>query len=174
MTQENIVWARVKEISAARGIQITQTTISFPLDIDRKKYKAGIAALAESRADESACFAATMNSLESDLEVMRRAANAWAIGNLGSLGTANAGEFQPACKLTYDRLMGFQTKPEIDQRADAAWLSTAKTALNRNQVTFAVLPLGKITGSNNVMDQFRSAGFQVYAPDDRPEIDQGT
>ncbi|MGH8039532.1 MAG: TraB/GumN family protein [Stenotrophomonas sp.] len=61
MTQEGVVWNRVVEIAEANDISITQTRIQYPLGIDRRAYKAGIAALAESRIDDQECFARTVD-----------------------------------------------------------------------------------------------------------------
>ena len=166
MTQESIVWNRVVEIAEANDISITQTRIQFPLDIDRKAYRAGIAALAESRINDQECFTRTVDTLEADLDVMKRGANAWATGDLGMLRELNYSEVQPACKRTYDAVMGFQKKPGLTEQASSAWLAAVERALKRNAVTFAVLPMSEMIGADGVLARLKALGYVVVEPNE--------
>lgn len=170
MTRENVVWSRIADMADKRGIAIRETKIEFPLDIDRKKYKAGIAAITESRVDETTCFAETVSSLEADLELMRKGANAWATGDLYLIRTLSLVDPQPACKKAYDLLMGFQRRPELGVLADDAWIAAARASLSKNGTTFAVLPLQKLMGPSSMVERLRSAGYQVEAPDDGSDL----
>lgn len=164
MTQENTVWDRVVEIAEANDISITQTRIQFPLDIDRKAYKAGITALAESRIDDQECFARTVDTLEADLDVMKRGANAWGTGDLGMLRQLKYSEVQPACRHTYDAVMGFQKKPGLAEQASLAWLAAVERALQRNAVTFAVLPMSEMVGADGLLGRLKALGYMVVEP----------
>jgi hypothetical protein len=164
MTRDDIVWQRIAEIAGDRKIPVTETKVVFPLDLDRRKYKAGIAALSQSKFDDVTCFAKTVSSLETDLETMRQGANAWAIGDLEKLHELGHADLKPACKETYDRLMGFQQRAGVDAQADASWLAAATAALARNDVTFAVLPLAKLSGSAGAIERLRAAGFEIDVP----------
>lgn len=167
MTRSALAWNRVSELAKAKGIAITETSVSYPLVIDHAKYKAGIQALSDARADdEVTCFAATLDTLESDLEVMKQAANAWATGDPALLEAPGNVEGQPACKAEYDRLMGFQERPELAAQVRAKWLAAAKAALERNQVTLAVLPIAELVGADGQLAQLSAKGYQVSAPDD--------
>lgn len=170
MTRANVVWNRVEEMASEKGIAIRETKIKFPLALDRKKYKAGIDAIAESRADETTCFTETISSLESDLELMRKGANAWATGDLDLIRTLMLADPQPACKTAYNMLMGFQQRPELEVMADEAWLKAAKESLSNNATTLAVLPLHKLMGTSGMAERLRSAGYQVEAPDDGSDL----
>lgn len=172
MTRGGVVWNRIAAIAENRGIAIKQTKIEFPLEIDRKKYKAGIAAITESQVDETTCFAQTVNSLEADLELMRKGANAWATGDLDLIRTLSLIDPQPACKKVYDQLMGFQHRPELDALADDAWVAAAKDSLSKNNTTFAVLPLQKLMGPSSLVERLRSAGYRIEAPDDEFDLDE--
>lgn len=164
MTRANIVWDRIAKIAEASDVPVTQTLIKFPLAIDRKAYKTGIAALAESRINDQDCFARTVDGLEVDLETMKRGANAWAIGNLDMLRRLNHREVGPACKQTYDAAMGFQRKPELAGQVSTAWLAAAKRALQRNKVTFAVLPIDQMIGVDGLIGQLKALGYVVVEP----------
>lgn len=166
MTGSALVWDRVSALAKAKGVAITETDVNFPLVIDRDKYKAGIQALSNARADEVSCFTETLDTLESDLEAMKQTANAWATGDPAVLGAPGNVERQPACKAEYDRLMGFQERPELAAQARAKWLAAAQSALDRNQVTLAVLPIADLVGADGQLAQLSATGYQVSAPDD--------
>lgn len=166
MTQESIVWNRVVEMAEDNGVSITQTRIQYPLGIDRKAYKAGIAALAESRIDDQECFTRTVDSLEADLDVMKRGANAWATGDLGMLRQMEYGEVQPACRRAYDAVMGFQKKPGLAEQASLAWLTAVQRALQRNAVTFAVLPMSEMIGADGLLGRLKALGYVVIEPNE--------
>ncbi len=166
MTQESIVWNRVVEIAEANDISITQTRIQYPLDIDRKAYRAGIAALTESRINDQECFTRTVDTLEADLDVMKRGANAWATGDLGMLRQLKYNEIQPACRRTYDAVMGFQKKPGLAEQASLVWLVAVERALQRNAVTFAVLPISEMVGADGLLGRLKALGYVVVEPDE--------
>jgi uncharacterized protein YbaP (TraB family) len=169
MTRADTVWQRVAALAEEKRIPIVQTKVRFPLNLDRRKYKAGIAALAESRVDDHACFAHTLATLESDLKVMRASAMAWATGDQESLLALRHGDVEPACKKTYDQLMGFQQRAELQVEADAKWFAAATSALQRNEVTFAVAPIAKLVGPQGALERFRADGFEIDVPNDDME-----
>ena len=174
MTQENIVWERVAALAKEKRIPVIDTTVRFPLNLDRGKYKAGIAALAGARVDETTCFARTLATLESDLRTMRDGALAWATGDLESLQTLGHTQVEPACKQTYDELMGFQRSPAVEAEADATWLAAATSALQRNDVTFAVVPIAELVGPTGVLARLRAEGCEIEAPgDDSHDVADG-
>jgi len=164
MTRANIVWDRIAEIAETNDVPVTQTLIKYPLAIDKNAYKTGIAALAESRIDDHDCFTKTIDGLEADLEIMKRGANAWAIGNFDMLRRLKYSEVRPACKQTYDVVMGFQKKPELAGRVSAAWLAASEHALQRNKVTFAVLPIDQMIGVDGLIGQLKALGYVVIEP----------
>jgi hypothetical protein len=169
MTRADVVWERVAALAEAKQIPIVRTQVSFPLKLDRRKYKAGIAALAESRVDDNDCFAHTLATLEPDLEVMQAGAMAWATGDWESLLALRHGDVEPACKKNYDQLMGFQQRPELQVEADDMWLAAATSALKRNDVTFAVVPIAKLMGPQGALERLRAGGFEIDAPNDNME-----
>lgn len=166
MTRADVVWQRVAALAEEKQIPVIDTTVRFPLNLDRRKYKAGIAVLAESRVDDTPCFTRTLATLESDLETMRAGALAWATGDLESLQALHHAEVEPACKQTYDQLMGFQRSPAIRAEVDATWFAAATSALQRNDVTFAVVPITQLVGPRGVLARLRAEGFEIRAPGD--------
>lgn len=164
LTRDDVVWQRVRELAEARGIPVTATSVGFPLALDRRRYRDGIAALAESRIDDTTCFAQTLASLETDLNAMRAGANAWAVGDFETLLAPEVAGRVPACKPVYDTVLGFQARPERDAEARDAWFAAADAALRRNAVSFAVLPFAELEGDAGALARLRAAGGAVIAP----------
>lgn len=166
MTQSSTVWAHVLERAEAGRVPVASTTVSFPLEIDRQQYKAGIRTIATSEVDGEGCFAHTLDTLEADLETMKQAANAWAVGDLEQLQLLDHGQRQTGCKAEYDQMMGFQSRTTVDEQARDAWLTTAQAALGKNRTTLAVLPISDLVGASGLLSKLQANGYQVTMPAD--------
>lgn len=165
LTRSNVAWARVSELAADRELRVVAPTIRPPLAIDRKAYRSGIRALAESRVDDMTCFIATMDSLEADVAHFTRAANAWATGDLERLLPMELAAPVPACKPVYDRAMSFQQRPELLGQALEAWRAAVEAAVAERRTALAVLPLADLVGTQGVLAQLRASGHKVEAPE---------
>ena len=165
LTRSDIAWQRVAELAGQRNLRVVRTTLRHPLDIDRKAYRAGIRALAESRVDDGDCFNATMQTLESSLAHFARAANAWATGDVALLLPLELVTPTPPCKAVYDRAMSFQKNPQLRQESLALWRNAVESALAGKRVALAVLPLPDLIASGGLLDQLRAAGYDVESPE---------
>lgn len=165
LTRVDIAWKRVAELAGERGVRVVDTTLHSPLAIDRKAYRAGIRALAESRVDDVACFVATMDTLDASLQHYIRAANAWATGDMPLLLPMELATPLPPCKPVHDRAMSFQQRPELRRQALANWRAAVESALAGDRTALAVLPLSDLLVTGGPLDQLRAAGFEVEAPE---------
>lgn len=165
LTRADTAWARVSARAAERGTRVVETTIRPPLALDRKAYRAGIRALAESEVDDMTCFIATLDALEPDLQRFTRAANAWAIGDVGKLLSLELTAPVPPCKPVYDRAMSFQARPQLRAQALEVWRSAVEAAVTGNRRALAVLPLADLAGPAGVLEQLRIGGYTVDAPE---------
>ncbi len=165
LTRSNIVWNFVKNRAAELDVPVVNTQVRMPLALDRKRYKAGIQALANSQLDDITCFTATLDALPTDLETMKLGANAWATGDLDRLLQLEHAALAPPCKAFYDQTMGFQNKPEWGRAARTAWLAAADAALAENDTTLAVMPMADLLGPSGVLAEFKARGYTVAAPD---------
>jgi len=164
MTRTNIVWSVVSERAQELGVPIVNTSVRIPLALDRRRYKAGIQALAKSEVDDVTCFTTTLETLPTALETMKHGANAWATGDLDQLLFVGHAELKPACKAVYDDAMGFQAAPDKDRTARAAWLNAAETALADNNTTLAVMPMADLVGPTGVLAFLKGRGYTVVDP----------
>ena len=165
LTRVDTAWKRVAELAAQRGVRVVDTTLHSPLAIDRKAYRAGIRAVADSRVDDLGCFVTTMDTLDASLQHYVRAANAWATGDIPLLLPMELATPLPPCKAVHDQAMRFQQKPELRRQALARWLAAVEAALAGQRTALAVLPLPDLVAPGGPLDQLRAAGFEVEAPE---------
>jgi uncharacterized protein YbaP (TraB family) len=165
LTRSNVAWSRVSGLAADRELRVVDPTIRSPLAIDRKAYRSGIRALAESKVDDVGCFISTMDTLDADLAHFTRAANAWATGDLERLLPMELSAPVPACKPVYDQAMSFQQRPELRVQALEAWRAAVEAAVAEGRTALAVLPLADLVGAQGVLAQLSASGHQVEAPE---------
>jgi hypothetical protein len=161
LTRADIAWKRVAELADRHGVNVVDTTLHSPLAIDRKAYRAGIRAVADSRVDDVECFVATMDTLDASLQHYIRAANAWATGDMPLLLPMQLAAPLPPCKPVYDQAMSFQQQPELRRHALEKWRTAVESALRGKRTAIAVLPLSDLVAPGGPLDQLRAAGFEV-------------
>lgn len=166
LTMSDPVWNSIHAMANAHEVRITGTSISYPLDLDKAKSKAGVSSLANSAVDDIPCFRLTLDRLDSDIEIMRARAVAWANGDLGALRRIQTEELVPACKSIADALLNFQERPDVTERLAVTWVGAARNALERNRVTFAALPLSEVLNPNGYISRLQSLGYVLHQPDE--------
>ena len=172
LTRSNVVWQKVVASAKTNGVKVTPTGITYPLALDKTRYKGGIRALSESRIDDIGCFTQTMDRLQPDLAAMKVRGNAWATGDLEVLRQTRQEDLQPPCKGIYDAAMSFQVRPELAEKLAAAWLSAAENALLRNKTTFATLPVAEIFKPDGYIARLRAKGYTIRGPDEDAGVQQ--
>ncbi|MBW8368776.1 MAG: TraB/GumN family protein [Arenimonas sp.] len=165
LTRADIAWTRVAELAGQRSLRVVDTTLRYPLAIDRKAYRAGIRAVAESQVDDVGCFITTMDTLDASLVHFTRAANAWATGDMPLLLPMELATPTPPCKPVHDRAMSFQQRPGLRLQSLALWRSAVENALAEKRIALALLPLPDLVAPGGVLDQLRAAGFEVESPE---------
>ncbi len=114
---------------------------------------------------EIACFAKTLERLETDLQPMRQRANFWSLGDIDGLRSLPYPDEEVAC------LNAFLAVPEFRDHYESArtqiqdlWLSTADAALDKNASSFAVLPITVFLKEDGLLDRLRAKGYAVQDP----------
>lgn len=164
LTRVDSVWSRVSRLAADAGVRIVDTEITSPLAIDRKAYRDGIRALAESRIDDVSCFELTMDSLAPALGHMVAAANAWSVGDMEALAGLPIDSIVPPCKAVYDAAMSFQQRPELAREALSEWQAAVQASLASGRTALAVLPIADLAGDDGVLAALEAAGYDVESP----------
>jgi hypothetical protein len=127
------------------------------------------------------CFSRSLERLESDIETMKRGANAWATGDLESLREVTASFRGMNCSgqlmqaLNGGQLAGEtgakQVLEELQAQSESAtkevernWLEAVDRALATNRTTFAVLPIGILLRPDGYVAKLRERGYEVEEP----------
>ena len=167
----DVVWNSIRSSAAERSLPIIETRIKYPLEIDRKKYKAGIESLSSSTLGDIDCFNETMGAIEENIEDFSKVSNSWVVGDIAELERLKFSEINPPCKSYYDSVMGFQKRESLVGEQDSAWIAAAESALSTYAVTIAVAPLNDMLKPGGFLERLSSKGYSVQGPDDARGID---
>lgn len=118
--------------------------------------------------DDIACFAATLDRLESDLDAMRVRANAWAKGDLDGINKLSFADRDGACSAALRGSSLAKNQPAfgmLAQHMQEAWLASAQRALETNASTFGLLKLQQLLDPDGVMAALKAKGYTVEAPE---------
>jgi hypothetical protein len=128
------------------------------------------------------CFTLSLARVPGDLERMKLLANAWARGDIDAMrGLENEPAFGTEC----ENVLEFATtqvdaagaeavkKMEADWnwhaeqaavQAKREWVAAARSALERNRSTFAVLPVREVVGAQGYLAELVKLGYEVEQP----------
>ncbi|MEJ7806049.1 MAG: TraB/GumN family protein [Telluria sp.] len=118
--------------------------------------------------EDAACFKATIERLETDIEVMRKRANAWAKGDLDEIRKLSFADREAACQsamASSPALRDGMGLEGAEKRVRKLWLEAAEHALANYKTSFAMLKLGNVLRSDYVMTDLAAKGYTVQAPD---------
>ena len=118
--------------------------------------------------DDSACFKATIERLETDIDVMRQRANAWAKGDLDEIRKLSFADREAACQsamASNPALRDGMGLEGAEKRVRKLWLEAAEHALATYPTSFATLKLSNVLRSDYVMTALQAKGYTVQAPD---------
>jgi hypothetical protein len=140
---------------------------------------------------EAECFGRNLERIERTLELGEGPeiawTNAWATGDLETLrkpsaladlgredcvaAAAKALLGDPAIDLPPEVRAGLQAYARIEelsaqalQEADQKWLDAAEAAIEKNQSTFAVLPINNVMSPTGYLARLREKGYEVQEP----------
>ena len=162
LDRSNIVWPAVEKAAKKRRLVITRPVVDValekPRDLIREFKKAEI--------EDLECFARTIERLESDLDLMRVRANAWATGEIGVLRQLAPVDQAGACLavVTGSELLQSRGLADLPTRLTDAWLAAAEDALARNASTVAVVWMSQLLSEEGILAQLESRGYRVEAP----------
>ncbi len=116
--------------------------------------------------DDDACFSKTLDRLETDVASMRQRANAWAVGDLDALRALPYDDQYSTCGQAAMQSPVFRKRMPGDPivKAHQLWLDAIETALAKNGVTFAMLPMRQALSATGPLSKLRAKGYVVEAP----------
>jgi hypothetical protein len=158
------VQGAIEKIVKKHKIKTTSTGIELDIKEPRqmlKEYK-------KTTLDDAACFAKTLERLETDIDSMRVRANAWAKGDLAVIEKLSFADREEACGNAIRNAGFVKTKAEfqdVDARIEAAWLAAAEKSLTANASTFAILPLKRLLETKGYLAALQQRGYTVEKPE---------
>jgi len=157
-----VVWPAVEKRARKARVKIVEPEVEVRID----KPRAAIKEFKQAPLDDLECFAKTIERLESDLELMRVRANAWAVGDVEKLRTLAPVDNASACIAVALNAQVLRERGAGDwsaQRA-AAWLGAVEAALAANVSTVAVLSVEQILRPDGYVAGLRARGYLVEDP----------
>ena len=132
----------VTKLARKRGLKVTTPEITVKVE----KPRAAIKEFKREPLDDLPCFAKTIARLESDLDLMRARANAWATGNIEALRAMTPVGQASACIAAVMNAQVLQERgfADLPARLATAWIAAAERAVEQNASTVAVLPMREI------------------------------
>jgi hypothetical protein len=164
LTTMDEVADKVDKMVRKTSIKITSSHVKVEVDDPR----AAIKEFKQGSMDDAACFALTLDRLETDLDAMRVRANAWSRGKIDVIGKLDFADRDGACKdaMKNTRVIKQRFDGEAaEQRMRKLWLEAAEKALATNRSTFAMLQVRYILKGDDVVAALQAKGYKVEAPE---------
>ena len=164
LSDEPLVYPALKPTIEAGGIRNNHP--KFEVKISNDVAKAALSDVRRISLDDAKCLEATLDAVESDLPRMVTNANAWAHGEVDRISFASLARRNALCS---DAMLSadFSKKyglPNIHKSLADLWLKEAESALTRNAVTVAFVPMEQLVGPDNYLDTLRAQGYTVTSP----------
>jgi len=162
LERSTVVWTSVRKLARRQRLRITTPQVEVKVE----QARAAVKQFKREPLDDVDCFAKTLELLESDLDLMRERANAWATGDVEALRRSWPRALGIAC---IGAIMGSGVVQErgygdMPERVKNAWLAEAERALRENPSTVAVLWLSEILDADGYVAALRDKGYAVEEP----------
>jgi hypothetical protein len=164
LSDKPIVYPALQPTIEAAGIRSNYPKVEIA--VTSGAAKAALSDVRRMRLDDAKCLEATLDAIEGDIPRMVANANAWAQGEVERISFASLAKRNSLCS---DAMMNadFSAKyglPNIQRSIADLWLKEAESALSRNPVTVAFVPMEQLVGPNSYLDALRAKGYTVSGP----------
>jgi hypothetical protein len=162
LARRGVVWPVLEKLASRAHVPVVQPEVKLqvaePRDAIKQFKRAPLA--------DVDCFARTITRLESDLDLMRAQANAWAVGDVAKLERLASVDRAGAC---IDAVMDSEVVQQRglgDMRArfEAEWVRAAEAALAKNASTLAVVPIDQIVKPAGWVARLTAKGYVLTNP----------
>ena len=156
------VWPTVEKLARKARVPITEPEIELKVS----KARAAIREFKTIPLADVECFARTLQRLESDLDLMRERANAWAVGDVTRLRKLVPVERASACigMMLQSSFMQERGYGDVLERVRNAWVAAAERSLASNVSTVAVLSVDEILKPDGYVAALKQRGYLVTDP----------
>ena len=157
-----VIWPKVEKLAKRADLRITRPEVTFKVE----KPRAAIKEFKREPLDDLECFARTIERLESDLDVMKERADAWASGDVARLRALAPVDNASACiaVVLNAQFMRERGITDLPGRHEAAWLAAVEDALARNTSSVAVLGIEQILKPDGYVSRLRARGYVIEDP----------
>ena len=145
---------------------VTSRYPQFKVDVSNAVAKTALADIRRTSLDDARCLAATLDAIDSDVPRMVANANAWSHGEVARIHYATLSRRNSLCSdsMISPEFSARYGLPNIEKSVADLWIKEAQSALARNAVTVAFVPMEGLTGPGNLMDRLRTMGYTVSDP----------
>ncbi len=156
------IWPAVEKLARKAKVPIVETELELKVE----KARASIKEFKTTPLDDVECFARTLQRLESDLDLMRERANAWAVGDVARLRALAPVERASACigVVLESSFMQQRGYGDVLVRAKSAWVAAVEQALERYPSSVTVLAVDEILKPNGYVAELRQRGYEIEEP----------
>jgi hypothetical protein len=159
LTYSDAVWQRIYQLAARHGVPV------WPQNYETRLVAGEWRRTGRARQNGVRYLTETMNRLSSDIQQARASANAWATGDIAALKVVAQTDASYARSLAYSwPFLDEQAVQQLHMEAENKLLTAIERALNRNEVTFAALPIHLLLRKDGVIARMRAAGYAIEEP----------
>jgi uncharacterized protein YbaP (TraB family) len=154
------VWRKIYQLAQERGVPVR------PQNFDTRLVAGEWRRNASARKRGVSYLAETMDRLSSDIRDARSRANAWATGDSSALQALIEQDASYAKSRAYG--WPFLTEEEVQRlhrEAENELLAALERAINRNEATFAALPMHLLLSKEGVIARLRASGYRIDEPE---------
>ena len=162
LERSGVIWPAVEKLARKAKVPITEPEVAVRFD----KPRAAIKDFKRAPLDDLECFAKTIERLESDLDLMRERANAWAMGDVKRLRQLTYVDNASACinAVLDSQFMQERGAAQWPELRAQAWLAAVEQAFATNPSTVAVLSIDQILKPDGYVARLRAKGYIVEDP----------
>lgn len=160
----DVVTKSIDKLAKQHNVKFT----SMELELEMQDPVKTVREFKKSPMDDAACFARTLDRLETDIVTMRARAAAWAIGDMDVIRKLDFNNVEQACKEAVFGAGGLRDQAalkESEQRQRTKWLAAADKALAANSSTFALLSMRELMNPKGLLADLQAKGYTVQAPE---------
>jgi len=162
LARTNVIWPTIRQIAKKHDVPIIDTELKVDVD-DPKGLLKDFSTTP--RDVDIACFRATIERLETDLEPMKQRAAAWAVGDVETLQRLMTRTQESTCTDAVTSVPRLQDEyKKIRARALSEWMALVERALATNDVTLAILPMTDLLSPTGRLSQLQAKGYLVEKP----------
>jgi hypothetical protein len=153
LTDNGMVWSAVEKAAHKNRVHVQPVELKIKLQ-DAKGAVHDLDSIPQGA--EIDCFAKTVERVEVDLQPMRQRANFWSLGDIQGLRSLPYPDGEGACLNALLAVPQFRDQYESARsRLEELWISSAKTALDNNASSFAVLPITALLKEEGAINRLK-------------------